>query len=559
MSLIRVDQRAADFSEMLQAAAVGEYWALEILAADCLPKLTAFAKARGANDPESLAGTVMMEFFGRLDQLQFDVAPQMWAYLYRILRSRLIDERRAHKPLEFHENQSIEILLPETSGFDEEVVDRHLVDDLLDRLTTEQREILEMRFLHDLSIEETASRTGRTQTAVKGLQRRAIRSLSTAAVILAVVAFGAGLWAIMNTDNPANTTTSSPAVDTADGGEGPLVVQGADDGEISASDELSPTTVSITDAPESSVELGPMTFEFSVKDGEEDGDDIGVTFECRIDAEAFSSCASPMTYSDLEPGSHVFLVRAVQEDGSGGSPALHVWTIQSPPNSDDDVVAGDQPNTTVQTSKDQSGNESNTSTAPTSSTASTTSAPKKSAKDLLRESPVVYKCANVTGTYSELEEKGYDVRIGGEGDNKINVSGGKKPDFVVTFGGNDSIITGGGDDLVCSGDGHDSIESGAGNDWVSGGGGNDTIDLGPGNDRSWSGSGNDTISGGIGNDILRGSTGTDTLNGDDGNDDLDGGAGLDSLVGGGGEDVCANGLAGVDGDQSCEKEPKPAS
>ncbi len=424
MSLIGVDQRAADFSETLKAAAVGEYWALESLAADCLPKLTSFAKARGANDPEGLAGTVMMEFFGRLDQLKFDAAPQMWAYLYRMLRSRLIDERRAHKPIELHENQSIEILLPETSGFDEEVVDRHLVDDLLDRLTTEQREILEMRFLHDLSIEETASRTGRTQTAVKGLQRRAIRSLSTAAVVLAVVAFGAAMWAIVTSDSPDNTTISRPAASSSNGGsEEPLEIQpdetGTDD--VSAVTELSSDSVKITEAPAAAAEPGSSEFRFVAVDED------SATFECRVDINDFAPCVSPKVYSDLDAGNHVFMVR-VADDSERQSPALHVWTIKSPPGADEDVVFGDDsangnppgPSTTVST-------EANPATSVT--------APVKSRQEQLRESTTVYKCGGVSGTYAELETKGYNVTIGGTSHNKIDVRRGTKPDFVVTFGG----------------------------------------------------------------------------------------------------------------------------
>lgn len=487
-----------------------------------------------------------MEFFGRLDQLEFDAAPQMWAYLYRILRSRMIDERRAHKPIELHENQSIEILLPESNGFDEEVVDRQLVDDLLDRLTNEQREILEMRFLHDLSIEETASRTGRTQTAVKGLQRRAIRSLSAAAVVLAVVAFGAAMWAIVTSENPDNTTISRPADSRNDGSEAPLEIQPdeSDADDISAVTELSSDSVKITEAPIASAEPGPSEFRF-VAVGEESG---SATFECRVDIEEFSPCVSPKVYSDLAPGNHVFMVRSVDEF-ERESPALHVWAIKSPPGADEDVVVGDgsanddpsSPSTTVPTA---------------SKPATSVSTPVQSRREQLRESTTVYKCGGVSGTYAELEKKGYDVTIGGTSHNKIDVRKGTKPDFVITFAGHDSILTGSGDDLVCSGSGNDSIVTGDGADTVASGGGNDTIDLGSGDDRAWSGGGNDTLRGGGGNDLLRGNDGTDTLDGQGGDDELDGGNGLDSLLGGDGEDLCTNGLVGAPGDEGCELEPE---
>jgi parallel beta-helix repeat protein len=53
-----------------------------------------------------------------------------------------------------------------------------------------------------------------------------------------------------------------------------------------------------------------------------------LTFECRLDEQAFVSCSSPVDYVDLAVGSHTFQVRAV--DGGGladPSPATYTWTV----------------------------------------------------------------------------------------------------------------------------------------------------------------------------------------------------------------------------------------
>lgn len=51
---------------------------------------------------------------------------------------------------------------------------------LLPQLSPEQREVLRLRFVEDLSLVETAEKTGRSEGAVKALQYRAVRSLARA-------------------------------------------------------------------------------------------------------------------------------------------------------------------------------------------------------------------------------------------------------------------------------------------------------------------------------------------------------------------------------------------
>jgi hypothetical protein len=60
----------------------------------------------------------------------------------------------------------------------------------------------------------------------------------------------------------------------------------------------------------------------------------GVTFECRLDAGAFASCASSgITYAGLTPGAHTFSVRSVTAEGGHRdvSPAVRSFTYVRPP------------------------------------------------------------------------------------------------------------------------------------------------------------------------------------------------------------------------------------
>jgi RNA polymerase sigma-70 factor (ECF subfamily) len=57
------------------------------------------------------------------------------------------------------------------------VVARERVDELLSSLSVDQRDVVLLRFVADLSIEETARALGKAVTAVKALQHRALDAL----------------------------------------------------------------------------------------------------------------------------------------------------------------------------------------------------------------------------------------------------------------------------------------------------------------------------------------------------------------------------------------------
>ena len=59
--------------------------------------------------------------------------------------------------------------------------------------------------------------------------------------------------------------------------------------------------------------------------------EAGASFTCRLDAGAWTACASPQPYAGLAIGAHTFAVRATDSDGNtDASPATHTWTIESP-------------------------------------------------------------------------------------------------------------------------------------------------------------------------------------------------------------------------------------
>ena len=88
--------------------------------------------------------------------------------------------------------------------------------------------------------------------------------------------------------------------------------------------EATPPQTTITSAPSGRVPIGPVSFDFS-------SGESGASFECSLDGESFSSCASPYELPSPEAGPHEFRVRAVNAAGViDASPDSAAWSSVEP-------------------------------------------------------------------------------------------------------------------------------------------------------------------------------------------------------------------------------------
>jgi RNA polymerase sigma-70 factor, ECF subfamily len=100
------------------------------------------------------------------------------AWLYRIAHDRTVDtmrrrRNRQHVPLEAWSGTC--------DGPDSTVdvrLDHEELNRVLDDLTDEQRQVIRLRFMADMSVQEVAQTLGRTEGSVKALQHRGIQSLA---------------------------------------------------------------------------------------------------------------------------------------------------------------------------------------------------------------------------------------------------------------------------------------------------------------------------------------------------------------------------------------------
>src|ERR687894_216787 len=168
------------FDDVLAAARTGAAWAFEALYRDLAPVVTGYLRLHGAAEPDDVASETFIGVFTGLSGFTGD-EDALRSWVFTIAHRRLVDDwrRRSRRPQIADEPDDV---LPETPGGDVE-------DDVLTRLGTEtvhrmcaglpadQRSVLLLRVLADLTVEQVAAVMGRSVGSVKALQRRGLRAL----------------------------------------------------------------------------------------------------------------------------------------------------------------------------------------------------------------------------------------------------------------------------------------------------------------------------------------------------------------------------------------------
>ena len=182
-----------DFAATLSAAGANDPVALRELFDEYGPVVARLVRSLGSSDPDAVVNTAFFDAFRNLGSFRGTDRRAFRSYLFRIASRRVIDEFRSvgrHAVVGEPPPDLPALIDHEASTFDERIADEHLLDEALDQLTSEQREVLELRVVAGFSVRETADRTGRSEVAVKAMQRRALISLRTLVLSATVVVLG---------------------------------------------------------------------------------------------------------------------------------------------------------------------------------------------------------------------------------------------------------------------------------------------------------------------------------------------------------------------------------
>ncbi|HVR79844.1 MAG TPA: sigma-70 family RNA polymerase sigma factor [Acidimicrobiia bacterium] len=167
-----------EFGHLLSQARSGSTWAWSQLYDGLAGPLLGYLRVRGAAEPEDLLSEVFLQMVRGLHAFEGD-SQQFRSWVFTIAHRRLIDERRARskRPVELREDLEPAVVAedPATTVIDR-LTDEEIIG-FLDALTPEQRDVLLLRLLAGLTIDEIARALGKTPGAVKALQRRGLLTL----------------------------------------------------------------------------------------------------------------------------------------------------------------------------------------------------------------------------------------------------------------------------------------------------------------------------------------------------------------------------------------------
>jgi RNA polymerase sigma factor (sigma-70 family) len=144
-----------------------------------------YLTARGVEDPEAAMQEVFLSVLPRLDSVQGGAAG-LRTFIFSVAHARMVDDRRRQSRTPAQVTFDPELDRREDASAESEALDRISPQEvlrLLDGLPDDQREVLSLRLVAGLTVEQAAEAMGKSAGAVKQLQRRALLKLRDLAAV----------------------------------------------------------------------------------------------------------------------------------------------------------------------------------------------------------------------------------------------------------------------------------------------------------------------------------------------------------------------------------------
>jgi RNA polymerase sigma factor (sigma-70 family) len=168
-----------EFDAVFDAARAGAPWAFERIYGDMAPAVTGYARMQGSAEPEDVCNDVFMGVFAGLSSFSGS-EKQFRSWVFTIAHRLLIDEgggrwRKPTTPI-----ADVEVFDHPGGDVEEDalnVLGKRRVYTLCAELSSDQREVLLLRVVADLTVEQVADVVGKSPGAIKALQRRGLAAL----------------------------------------------------------------------------------------------------------------------------------------------------------------------------------------------------------------------------------------------------------------------------------------------------------------------------------------------------------------------------------------------
>lgn len=170
--------------DVLDAARSGESLALEAIYRELAPQVLGYLRGQGVRDSEDAASEVFVGMVRGLKRFRGDER-DFRTWVFSIAHRRVIDERRRLARRREEPVEPLDLAGPlagsRTGDAEAEGLDRlgtRWALAALRTLSPDQRAVVALRVLADLSVEQVAAVLGKSLGAVKSLQRRGLVALA---------------------------------------------------------------------------------------------------------------------------------------------------------------------------------------------------------------------------------------------------------------------------------------------------------------------------------------------------------------------------------------------
>jgi RNA polymerase sigma-70 factor (ECF subfamily) len=168
----------AEFDALLPAARAGAGWALTRIWQAYAPGVRRYVTSRGSVEPDDLTSEVFVGVLVGLAGFEGD-EPAFRGWLFTVAHRRVLDEHRRRARRRTAPASEVDDRRRDVSAEDRAVENESTAGilALLATLSPDQRDVLLLRVIADLTVEQVARALGKRTGAVKALQRRGLDSL----------------------------------------------------------------------------------------------------------------------------------------------------------------------------------------------------------------------------------------------------------------------------------------------------------------------------------------------------------------------------------------------